>query len=181
MRLSPKIMAAVIAAPLLFSAIPARADAQSEMVVKAVMIRKFSEFIKWPDAVSPSKNKQVKVCVYGDSPMADMTPVFNKTSASSPIAYSLSSVGQLASVASNCHVLFISSSKQEQLGSVLAAIKGQPVLTVSDMDGFADHGGMIGFELIDGKIRYNINNKAFGEAQIKVDAQLLEIANKVVD
>lgn len=158
---------------------PARADTDQEMVIKAVMIRKFVEFIKWPEDVAPQKEMQVKVCVYGDTPMAQMNAVFNKTSATSPIKYTLSSISQLGNISGACHVLFIAASKQDS--SVFAALEGKPVLTVSDAGGFADKGGMIGFEIIEGKVRYNINNKAFGQAHIKVDAQLLEIANKVVD
>jgi len=158
------------------SVVPVRADENSEMIVKAVMIRKFVEFIRWPDAVAPQKEMRVKVCVLGDSPMAQMNAVFDKTSVSAPVKYTLNSIGSVGE-AVNCHVLFIGSSMVSQLG----ALSGKPVLTVSDTDGFAQRGGMIGFQIIDGKVRYNINNKSFGTAQLKIDAQLLEIANKVVD
>lgn len=169
------LMAVVSLAVFTTAATLARADENSEMVIKAVMIRKFVEFIKWPDAVAPQKQLLVKVCVYGDSPMANMDPVFEKAS-SSPVKYSLKTVGS-ASEAAGCHVVFIGSSKTGEL----SGFTGKPVLTVSDAGGFAERGGMIGFQLIDGKVRYNINNKAFGAAGLKIDAQLLEIANKVVD
>jgi hypothetical protein len=154
----------------------ARADANSEMVVKAVMIRKFVEFVKWPEAVAPQNDMRVKVCTYGDTPMATMNAVFDKTSASAPIKYTLGAINS-AGDAGNCHVVFIGASKIGDLGS----FAGRPVLTVSDAGGFAEKGGMIGFLLIEGKVRYNINNSAFGAAGLKIDAQLLEIANKVVD
>ena len=156
----------------------ARADGNSEMVVKAVMIRKFVEFVTWPEAVAPQKEMLVKVCVYGDSAMTQMGAVFSKTSGASAIKYSLTSISQLDNVTGNCHVLFIAASKQDHLSGVLSK---KPVLTVSDSQGFVEKGGMIGFQVIDGKIRYNINNRAFGESQMKIDAQLLEIANKVVE
>jgi len=159
------------------AASPARADGNSEMVVKAVMIRKFVEFIKWPEAVAPQKEMRVKVCVYGDSPMSQMGAVFAKSAGSSPVKYTLNTITQLDDVASACHVLFIGESQMMSLPS----LRKKPVLTVSDADSFVDKGGMIGFQLIDSKVRYNINNKAFGESQLKIDAQLLEIANKVVE
>jgi hypothetical protein len=153
-----------------------RADANSEMVIKAVMIRKFVEFIKWPEAYAPQKNMQVNVCVLGDSPMSQMSAVFDKTGAS-PIKYKLSNISQLSGVENNCHVVFLGASALAQL----PGLRGKPVLTVSDSGGFAERGGMIGFEIIGGKIRYNINNRSFGAAQLMIDAQLLEIANKVVE
>lgn len=157
----------------------ALAQSEQETTIKAVMIRKFVEFIKWPEQVSPQKDMQVRVCVYGDSAMAQMNAVFDKKSATSSIKYVLSGISQLSAAAGTCHVVFISGSSD--VSGALAALADKPVLTVSDAPGFAEKGGMIGFLLIDGKVRYNINNKAFGNAHIKVDAQLLEIANKVVD
>lgn len=154
---------------------PARADTNSETVVKAVMIRKFVEFIKWPEAYAPQKDMTVRVCVYGDSPMTQMNPVFDKTG-TSPIKYVLSSITQLSGAETSCHVVFLGGG-----AAGLASLRGKPVLTVSDVSGFAERGGMIGFEIIDGKVRYNINNGAFGAAGLKIDAQLLEIANKVVE
>jgi hypothetical protein len=161
----------VVAAP-----VSVRADTNSEMVVKAVMIRKFAEFVTWPDAISPQNDKHVKVCVYGDSSMSQMGAVFSKTSASSTIRYSLATVSQLPE-AGVCHVVFLGAGKQDQF----AALKSKSILIVGDSSGFVERGGMIGFEIVDGKVRYNINNKAFGAAGLKVDAQLLEIANKVVE
>ncbi|MDX2072968.1 MAG: YfiR family protein [Alphaproteobacteria bacterium] len=149
--------------------------------IKAVMIRKFVEFIRWPEASAPQKEMLVKICVYGDSAMSGMNAVFSKTSSANAIQYSLSNISQLDNVAGACHVVFISASRQDQLSSILAVLRSKPVLTVSDVNNFAERGGMIGFHIIDGKIRYNINNKAFEAAQLKVDAQLLEIANKVVE
>ncbi len=181
MRLTQTLRQALAAAVLCCVA-PQIAYAQSdpEMVVKAVMIRKFAEFIRWPDAVAPQNTMQVNVCVYGDAPMSEMTAVFSKTSASNPVKFSLSTLSQLSD-AGACHILFVGASRQSQVGSITAALAGKPVLTVSDADGFAEKGGMIGFRIVDGKVRYDINNRAFGAAQLKVDAQLLEIANKVVE
>ena len=55
------------------------------------------------------------------------------------------------------------------------------MLTVSDIDNFADSGGMIGFVTNDNKIKVEVNTKAVTSAGLRVDAQLLEIAVKVID
>ena len=50
---------------------------------------------------------------------------------------------------------FIGASERAHLPEVLAALKGGSVLTVGDMDRFADGGGMVGFRLqgLDGAVR----------------------------
>ena len=47
--------------------------------------------------------------------------------------------------ARDCSILFISSSEEEHLRNILATLHDAPVLTVSDMSGFVEHGGMIQF------------------------------------
>ena len=63
----------------------------------------------------------------------------------------------------------------------MAALRGQPVLTVSDIGNFAESGGMIGFVTDDNKVKVEVNAKAITSAGLRVDAQLLEIAVKVID
>lgn len=149
--------------------------------VRAVMIRKFAEFVNWPDEISPRKDMHLRVCIYGDSSMMSAADIFARTSANASMKFSLSMRSSLDNITGACHILFIASSKQDQLSSILSGLQNLPVVTVSDMNGFVDRGGMVGFQTVDGSIRYNINNKSFGEAKLRVDAQLLEIANKVVE
>jgi len=45
--------------------------------------------------------------------------------------------------AGDCKIVFISVSERGRLHQTLTALRKTPVLTVSDIDGFADAGGMI--------------------------------------
>ena len=175
MHLSKPIIRAILAAVLCCGA-PFAAHAQSD----PEMMRKFAEFVRWPDALAPQQTMQVRVCIYGEMPMQEFSAIFSKTSASNPIKFMLSAVGQPGDAA-GCHMLFIAASRASQVDAALSALAGKPVLTVSDAPGFAEKGGMIGFNIINGKVRYDINNTVFAPSQLKVDAQLLEIANKVVE
>ena len=57
----------------------------------------------------------------------------------------LLSVARLASpgAARRCEILFISTSEERRLAAILAAVEGVPTLTVADMAGFAENGGII--------------------------------------
>ena len=137
--------------------------------------------MSWPEEVSPRNDMHLRVCIYGDSSMASAAEVFTKTSPNATMKFSLSVRENLDNISGACHILFIAVSKQDQLSSILGSLKNVPVVTVSDMNGFVEKGGMVGFQQVDQNMRYNINNKSFGETGIKVDAQLLEVANKVVE
>jgi hypothetical protein len=55
------------------------------------------------------------------------------------------------------------------------------VLTVSDLDHFAENGGMIGLVTTDdNRIRFDINQTAVERAGLKASSQLLQLA-RIVD
>ena len=58
-------------------------------------------------------------------------------------------------------------------------MKGAPVLTVGDGDGFARGGGMIGLFVEDGRMRFAINPNAAQRAGLRLSSQLLKLARIV--
>lgn len=160
--------------------VAARADDGVEYRVKAAFIFNFVKFVEWPDGKAISKQSKMDVCVLGESDLLSMAHVF--TGASTPkLSLALVSEPNLAAVSTHCHMVFIAASEEGRLAEILGALQHSPVLTVSDIAGFADHGGDIGFTLSDNKVKLEINKKAIAAAGLRIDAQLLEIALRVID
>ena len=65
------------------------------------------------------------------------------------------------------------------MGVILNRLKSQPVLTVSDLAGFAEAGGAIGFNTA-GSVRITINPAAVQAAHLSLSAKLIRLA-RVVD
>lgn len=91
-----------------------------------------------------------------------------------------------------CHVLFICSTVKKQIPGILEKLKKLPVLTVSDMNGFARIGGMIDFSRIfqprksgcssvpiEKNKRFEVNLRAVKRSGLKIRARLLRIAEIV--
>ena len=158
----------------------ARAEDNKEYLVKAAFIYNFTKFVQWPGAKAIGNQSNIDICILGSSLLAETSGVFKK--ASTPdLSLSLVEEQNWREAPGHCHILFISASHEPQLDGILAALKDQPVLTVSDATGFADRGGMIGFVLSENRIKLEINPGAFNAAGMRVDAQLLEIALRVLD
>lgn len=160
--------------------IAARAADNKEYLVKAAFIYNFVKFIEWPGAKAISQQSSIDICVLGDSPLSDTGSVF-KAASTPKLALSLAKESSVKAAASHCHVVFVAQSESGRLGEILAGLKGKPVLTVSDIAGFAEQGGMIGFVMSDNKVKVIVNTKAAAANAMRVDAQLLEIALKVID
>ena len=78
--------------------------------------------------------------------------------------------------AANCRVLFISSSQDGDLKSVLAALDKTAVLTVSDMPQFVKRGGMIQLVLDASRVRFAVNLAAAQRVGLTLSSQLLKLA-----
>ena len=79
-----------------------------------------------------------------------------------------------------CQLLFISQGYSGDVDAVLAGLRDNPVLTVSDTAGFADRGGMVGFVTADDRIRFEINRRALDRARLELHSQVLQMATKVI-
>jgi hypothetical protein len=83
--------------------------------------------------------------------------------------------------AANSHILFLSASEESRLSQMMPVLEKTNILTVSDMERFAEHGGMVAFTVEDQKVRFNINVGAVERAGLKMGSQLLKLARIVSD
>jgi len=77
------------------------------------------------------------------------------------------------------HLLFICSSERKNIGSIIASLQGAPVLTVSDVDGFLEAGGMINLVVRNNKVRWGINRTALNSAGLHLNAKLLQLTVRI--
>ena len=153
--------------------VDAQEDSQpTEYQIKAAFIFNFAKFVEWPAAVFPKPSSPLVVGVLGENPFHDALEktIKNKTVDEHPV---IIMQYRAASDATNCHILFISSSEKARLAQTLKQFNGRSVLTISEMPGFTDAGGMINFVLEGTKIRFQINNDAANSVGLKISAKLL--------
>ena len=77
------------------------------------------------------------------------------------------------------NVLFVCPSEKGQVDRILAGLRGSPVLTVGESDGFARQGGAINFFLQGNKVRFEINPDAAQRNGLRMSAQLLNLGRIV--
>ena len=79
-----------------------------------------------------------------------------------------------------CHVLFICASERPYVTTILHLVRRRGILTVADMPGFLEAGGIVNFVIEDKKVRFEINLAAAKRAQLQVRAKLLRLAKRVM-
>lgn len=156
---------------LLFAATPQPTEYQ----VKAAYLFNFARFVKWPGNVPAIPSDTFPICVLGRDPFG---PVLDSTVAGESIDGKRVVVHRIASPreAFNCRVVYISSSEDSRLKSVLSGIQHPGVLTVSDMPNFHERGGMIHFVVHQSRVRFYINLAAASSAGLTISSELLKVA-----
>lgn len=78
-----------------------------------------------------------------------------------------------------CHAVFVAESEREHLPALLLQLKGNPVLTVSTLNGFAQQGGMINLLQTGAETKLEINQAGAEKANLQISGKLLSLATIV--
>lgn len=144
---------------------------QTEYRIKTAFLYNFSRFVVWPQAALQERT-EFSLCTLGDTLFGDqLDTLVGKTVHNKAIV--VKRLYQLEDVLS-CHLLFIGD--QQELTETLWPLKEQPVLTVSNVAGFTEQGGIIQFRLVNNKVRFRINADAARKSGLTVSSKLLSLA-----
>jgi len=163
---------------LLAGGIPARADV-SEYTVKAAYLYNFANFVTWPPGAFSGDGAPLVIGVVGEDPFGETLDkaINGKTAGGHPLKVkrfsSLEASG--AAALKKCQILFICYSEKDRVSSILSAVKGSNVLTVSEIEGFSYKGGILLFDMVGSKISLVANTSAAKKAGLTISSKLLQI------
>ena len=151
-----------------------------EMRVEAAFLYSFARFVEWPDDSAAPTSTPVTFCVLGSAPLEDALEqsLVGKTINGHPVL--MRRIVRPEDTL-NCRVAFIGSDERKRLPAVLEAVNGAPVLTVSDFEQFASHGGMIQLIKEGNKFRFAVNVDALTRHGLRASSKLLQLAEVVHD
>ena len=79
-----------------------------------------------------------------------------------------------------CHLLFVCSSEKQNYKKIIESVRDHSVLTVSEIDGFVEAGGIINLILEQKKLVFEVNLVAGKRAKLEISSKLLRIAKRVI-
>lgn len=192
------LILALILAPM---APQAHADsAQSrEYQIKAAFLYNFIKFVDWPKEKMADSNEPITIGIIGSKYFVKaLEPLIHKKIKNRNISIKYfegyeklkksqedndRQWDQKIEALKTCHVLMFcicDSVPIENSSQIIKALKGSPVLTVGETDGFLEYGGIINFLMEDKKVRFEINVTAAKKSKLKISSKLLRLAKRVV-
>ena len=148
--------------------------------MQAAFLFNFAKFVTWPDEAFKHSQDILVIGVIGEDPFGTILDetIHDKTIMGKKLA--VRRFGKVED-ATKSHILFLSSSEESHISHIIKALGKTNTLTVSDIDKFAEQGGMVAFTLEDQKVRFNVNMEAVERAELKMGSQLLKLARIVGD
>jgi YfiR/HmsC-like len=152
--------------------------AVSETELKAALVFNFARYTEWPDKAFASRDAPLVLCLIGrDHFGGAFTALDGRKLQGRPVKVRS---GITVDESRGCHVVYIADVPERQMLSTVRSFVGQPVLTVSDAEGFIDGGGAIGIVPGENRLQFEVNRAALDQAQLKVSSQLLKLARAVL-
>jgi hypothetical protein len=154
---------------------PSAETAPLELAVKATYLYKFAPFVEWPATAFATPSSSLNLCVIGDDPFGNMLDraVNGQRAGDHQII-----VRRSARAAPGCHILYAAGSSDQSVRDILDAVRGTPVLAVTDQ-GQDGARGIVNLVVQENKVRFEIDDRAAVESGLVISSKLLSLAVRV--
>lgn len=170
-----------LAATLAVAAHAADPQADSlELQVKAAFLYNFAKFVEWPaDGRSGAGgSSSLAFCVFGDEPLfSALTQSLVGKTINGRVLVARQAEGSQG--VPRCDIAFIGAGVKKRMDEVLDTLAGAGVLSISDLDQFARHGGMIELTRKANQFRFAVNIDSVNRNGLRISSKLLQLAEVV--
>jgi len=153
-----------------------------EDTLKAIYSFKFGKFAEWPETKLNNSKSALGFCILGKNPFSQtaLEIIDRAVVKGRKLQIMIFDSGLISNDAlDECHILYVSQSEKTRQQPILSALRNKPILTVSDIEGFSQQGGMITLINIDQQIQFEINPGAITRAGLEISSKLIELAKVV--
>lgn len=153
-------------------------EANLERNVKAAFLYKFLGYVDFPEQVVPPAGEPLVIGVLGADDVAEelgRISAGRSMNGHAVVVRRLRAGDALARV----HLLFIGDDDAADIEKALAAVRQQPVLTVTETGRSLRLDSVINFRVVDERVRFEVSLDAAEKSNLKLSSRLLAVAYKV--
>jgi hypothetical protein len=136
------------------------------------------KFVEWPEEAFADRLAPIVIGIIGDDPFGDALPqvVWGKTVQGRDLVIRKYHTGEDLR---GSHILFISASEKKRIRQILSSLYRSCVLTVADIGGFLEEGGMNLLFSEENRVRFAMNVDAANQAKLNLSSKLPSLARVV--
>jgi hypothetical protein len=140
--------------------------------IHAAMLYNFIKYVQWPNE---GEAGDFVVGVIGDDNVFNTLKQWYDGKAKGPKKYVIKKLGSPAEVA-ECQVVYVGKSKNRDFEAIKGSTTGKSVLTITDGNGLGQKGSCINFKVVDGKLKFELNQGVVTGSNLKISSQLSSMA-----
>lgn len=174
---APWMLRLICVTAVLFGGAERARSSTVEAAIKATYLYKFPPFIDWPPSAMAA-SRVFTICVVGGDPLGGLLDqaVAGQQVKDRPIV-----VRRFAVLTGDpgCQIVYAVGSAAQPVSAILAALRGKPVLTVTDEASDPTAKGILNFVIVDDRVRFEIDARAAAEDGLNISSKLLSLAINV--
>jgi hypothetical protein len=140
--------------------------------IHAAMLYNFIKYVQWPNE---GEGGEFVVGVIGDDNVFATLKQWYDGKPKGSKKYVIRKLGS-ADEASGCQVVYVGKSKNKEFENIKSSTTGKSILTVTDGNGLGQKGSCINFKVVDGKLKFELNQATVTSSNLKVSTQLSSMA-----
>ena len=150
--------------------------------VKAAYLHKFAGYVDWPGKVFADPAAPFVIGVVGaDSVRAELARlVSGRTVQGRAVEVRRLTRADIGGEGPAVHVLYVGRELRGEVAAIVAAFRGRPVLTVTDLPRGADAGAALNFVESDKRIRFDAAPAIAEHGGLRLSSRLLAVAEHVI-
>jgi hypothetical protein len=140
--------------------------------IHAQMIYNFIKYIEWPNHAEPG---DFVVGIIGEDDVFNTLKNYYDGKPKGAKKYSIKKLSS-AEEATTCSVVYVGKNKSGQFENIKNSVTGKAVLTITDSYNLGKKGSCINFKVLDGKLKFELNQASVAASTLKISGQLSSMA-----
>ena len=157
---------------IIFGCAGANAQERPMSEIHSMMVYNFMKYVNWPASAGTG---DFVIGVIGEDDVFNTLSKWygSKMKGSQKISIKkFNSPGEIT----DCHVIYVGKGESNSFDDIKAKIAGKTTLLITDKIGLGKKGSGINFKVVGGKLKFELNQAAVEESQLKVSSQLTGMA-----
>src|SRR6188768_495804 len=140
--------------------------------IHAAMLYNFIKYIQWPNE---GEGGEFVVGVIGDENVFNTLKAWYDGKPKGTKKYVIKKLGS-ADEANSCQVVYVGRARNKDFEAIKNTVAGKSILTITDGNGIGEKGSSINFKVVDGKLKFELNQATVSSSNLKVSTQLSSMA-----
>ena len=158
---------------------PSRPDC-NPLEIKSAYLLALSRYTTWPDSAFAGKKGPINIAVYQDKKLGETLEQTAGTKTANDRPFKIRQIENIETELTACQILYLGGSSDVDLEAVLARLKKQPILIVSDSADFLERGGTVRFLPSRPFVTFGVNLDAIKAAGLKINSRVLDSARRIL-